>query len=249
MNNFKKSAPYLYLTRASQLDSYVLFMLIPLDPSSNVVLSGVSPTDQNDHFQIAYTTDGGNTLETYRLMHWTITKGTKQYIKAVGNGSADLTMKLYFNSADTELATPASDHGLRQAPYIFLGKETVGATTYVRPSCVVLFDALVGREEEAISFDEDNCTYVINCGADGVLAKNAANFVINQDLRTEMSGQMPYFEATVEHNTGILGLAADGGGKKKRKVATHTPAPGMATTNGHGGVLVKIPHKPLSHCH
>lgn len=227
MNNLRKSAPYLYLTRASQQGSYVIFMLVPLDSSANVVLSGVSPTDQGDHYQIAYSTTNDTTPDTYRLMHWTVVKGNRQYIKAVGNGSADLTMKLYFDSADTEIAAPGSDHSQRQAPYIFLGKETVGARTFVRPSCIVLFDALVGKEEEAISFDEDNCTYVINCGVGGALATNAANFVINQDLRTEMTGQMPYFEATVEHNIGIVGLAPAEGGKKKRKVATHTPTTAM----------------------
>ena len=231
MNNLRKAAPYLYLTKGSQPDTYVLFLLVPVGPSFDVNLSSVTPTSMSDHFEIAYNTTPTATTELYRLKNWTLTKGTKQYVKVVGNSDAGLTMKIDFSAADTELAAPATDGSQRQAPYIFLSKEPVGLTNFARPSCIVLFDAMVGKQTETVSFEGENCYHSITCGAANVIGTDAADFTINQNLRVKMTSSAPYFEACVEHDTGIV--LATVGGKKKRKGATNTPGASMFNGNGH----------------
>lgn len=240
MNNLRKAVPYMYLTRGSQEGTYVLFLLVPVGPSFNVILDNVAPTVVGDHFEVAYSTTPTATTDLYRLKNWTLTKGSRQYVKVIGNSDAGLTMRIDFSSADTELATPAADGSQRQAPYIFMGKETVGIANFARPSCIVLFDAMVGVQTEAVSFEGENCYHSIACGTANVIGTDAANFTINQDLRAQMTSATPYFEASVEHDTGIF-FAAEGDGKKKRKVATHTPGlPMLVNGNGQGNGLTEI---------
>lgn len=238
MNNFRKAAPYLYLTKGSQADTYVLFLLVPVGPSFDVNLNGTAPMSMSDHFQIAYSTMPTATTELYRLKNWTLTKGTKQYVKVIANADAGLTMRIDFSAADVEVAAPAADGSQRQAPYIFLGKEAVGQTNFARPSCIVLFDAMVDKQTEAISFEGESCYLKITCGTTNVVGTSAANFTINQDLRVKMVSPTPYFEASVEQDTGIVSLGP-GGGKKKR-VATNTPIPPLTAGNGQSNGLAGL---------
>jgi hypothetical protein len=227
MKNFRKAAPYLYLTRGSQEGSYVLFLLVPVGPSFDVNLDSASLTSHSDRFEIAYSTVASATTAAYRLKQWTLTPGSKQYVKVACNADAALTMKLYFLAADSELAAPASDNGQRQAPYIFMGKETVDGTDYARPSCIVLFDEQVYLNTEAIAVQGENCYHSITCSASDVSASNSApDFTINQDLRLKMTTAWPYFEASVEQDTGVILFT--GPQKKKRKVATNTPGAAAA---------------------
>lgn len=240
MKNFRKAAPYLYLTRGSQEGSYILFLLVPVGPSFDVNLDSASLTSHSDRFEIAYSTTASATTAAYRLKQWTLTPGSKQFVKVVCNANAGLTMKLYFSSSDSEPATPASDNGQRQAPYIFLGKETVDGFDFARPSCIVLFDEQVGLNAEAVSIQGENCVHSITCSTSNVIDLNSASsFALNQDVRIKMTTDSPYFEASVEQDTGVI-LAGVGTGKKKRKVATNTPgAPAAASNNGHSNGLAE----------
>lgn len=237
MNNFRKAAPYLYLTKGSQEGTYMLFLLVPVGPSFDVNLDSVIPTGKSDHFEIAYSTIPTATTELYRLKNWTLTKGTKQYVKVIANADAGLTMRIDFSAADIEVAAPAADGSQRQAPYIFLGKEAVGVTNFARPSCIVLFDAMVDKQAEVVSFEGESCYLNITCGTANVIGTNATDFTINQSIRAKIVSPTPYFEASVEQDTGIISLGP-GGGKKKRKVATHTPSALMANGNGHNNGVI-----------
>ncbi len=239
MNNFRKAAPYLYLTKGSQEGTYVLFLLVPVGPSFDVNLNSVTPTGKSDHFEIAYSTTQAATTELYRLKNWILTKGTKQYVKVIADADAGLTMRIDFSAADIELATPAADGSQRQAPYIFLGKEAVGPTNFARPSCIVLFDAMVDKQTEIVSFEGESCYLNITCSTANVVGTSPTHFTINQNLRVKMASPTPYFEASVEQDTGIVSLGP-GGGKKKRKVATHTPGALMANGNGQSNSLAGL---------
>lgn len=234
MKNLKKKAPYVYLTKSAQEGHYMIFLLVPVGPSMDVNLTNVQPVSHSDHFLVEYSTASASIAETYRLKHWTVEKGNKDYVKVTADNDPDLTNRIYFDYADDEVATASADGGLRQAPYIYVGKETEGAVTYARPSCIVLFDSIVGVQSEAISVEGENCFHNIVCGESNVLTTQAAHFSINQDLRVKLTGlgQVPYFEALVEQITGIASLAM-GGDKKKRKVTTRTPTPSIP--NGNGG--------------
>jgi len=240
MKNFRKAAPYLYLTRGSQEGSYILFLLVPVGPSFDVNLDNAVLTSHSDRFEINYSTITLATTAAYRLKQWTLTPGGKQYVKVIGNSNAGLTMKLYFSSSDSEPATPA-DNAQRQAPYIFLGKETVDGFDFARPSCIVLFDEQVGLNAEAVSILGESCVHSITCSTSNVIDLNSAtSFALNQDVRIKMTTDTPYFEASVEQDTGII-LAGVGTVKKKRKVATNTPgAPAAASNNGHSNGLSEM---------
>jgi len=221
MNNIRKLAPYLYLTRTTIENQFDLFVLVPVDAGQDV---NFGTADNNiTRYTIACTiVANNNQTDLYCVRRYTLTKTTQLFVEVICNGGAPLTMKLYFENADSEVASSANATRQLHAPYIFLGQEMIAATAvnYARPSCIVLFDTAVGRQVESVSFHESSCYHTLTCGVAGAVT-DPADFTINSDLKTRIGTALPSFESVIEQ---ILPAAAGpGGGSKKRKAMTNTP--------------------------
>lgn len=202
MANIIKFAPYAYLAKRSGNDTlYDLLLLVPVDATGDTDLSNVSavkPGGTRITIDYATTSSAANVL--YRFKHWVIdSEGTYVDIEIQGDNNADRTMVVAFANADTE---PASVSSQMQtcAPYLFARIEATGNLRHLQMSCIVLFDAGLGQQSEAIVFANDSCTQTIELGSNNVTT-DPAKFVINQNVKAALTRNQIYtFEGNVAGN-------------------------------------------------
>ncbi|MFN0214112.1 MAG: hypothetical protein ACKVT2_07635 [Saprospiraceae bacterium] len=205
MSNLIKLAPYAYLTKKSTgATLYDLLLLVPVDASGDTDLSNVNPVKPaGTRITIDYTTNGSNAGTLYRFKHFEIdSNGTYLDVQIRGNNSTELTTVLAFADADN---VPASVVGQMQtcAPYLFANIETVGTSNYIRPSCIILFDILLGAVNESIIFAPNSCTLSYTLGNVGITT-DPTKFAINQPLKAVITANQEYvFDVGVEGNINL----------------------------------------------
>ena len=193
MSNIIKLAPYAYLAKRSGSGTlYDLLLLVSVDASGDTDLSSVSTIKQRGtRITIDYATSTSAANVSYRYKHWQIdSEGTYLDIEIQGDNNAERTTVLTFADADNEQATVSSQMQTC-APYLFVKIETVGMFKYIRPSCIVLFDAGLGAQSESFIFAPHSCTHTITLGNSGVTT-DPTTFAINQNLKSLLTANQEY---------------------------------------------------------
>lgn len=203
MSNLIQLAPYAYMAkRSGSNDLYDLLLLVPVGSTGDTNLSGVTAVKPGGtRMTIDYTTTSSAASVLYRFKHFVIdSEGTYEDIEIQGDNSADRTLLIAFEDADTEPATVVSEMQTC-APYIFLKKEVSGTTKLVRPSCVVLFDGTLGVQGESITFAAHSCNLDFTLGHSGVTT-NPPAFLINQNINAVLTPAIEYtFEVDIAGNS------------------------------------------------